>query len=538
MISEVSKTTEIIRKYGISADKKYGQNFLVDTDVVNKVGSLINNDDIVIEVGPGLGSLTEILCQKAKKVIAYEIDARMVEVLKETVQYDNLELINCDFLSVDLESVIYQEGSYVFVSNLPYYITAQILEKVFYHIGNIRKVIVMMQKEVGLKYTNPDVKEYGPLNVLMNYRSKVNVLTKVGKHSFIPAPNVDSVILDFDINNQIDNNAFFDFIYQSFEQRRKVLTSNLKEYGITTQTLKEIGLSETSRAEELKLNDFLKLFEYRKVIEKSYAKINVSLNVTGKREDGYHLLDMIMVPIDLYDDVEISLNDRDEFICNIDLKYDEHNTVYKAVELMREKYHFNEHFKINIFKRIPTQAGLAGGSGNAAAVLRGINKLLGLQLSLEELTFIGVKIGADVPYCIYNKCARVSGIGEKLSFFELKKTYSCLIIKPNSGISTKEAYKILDIDKCEHPNIDECLNNFKKHLPMKLGNSLEYSAFILSKEIKEIKDECLRYGFDNVLMSGSGSTVFVLYENKDINNLKEYMQKQGFYVVETTIILN
>lgn len=159
------------------------------------------------------------------------------------------------------------------------------------------------------------------------------------------------------------------------------------------------------------------------------AKVNLGLDVVGERADGYHLLDMIMVPLALGDDIDIEISDEDCFTSNTSLGWDKGNLMYRAVELMRQEYGIREHFKIDLHKRIPMQAGLAGGSADCAAVMRAVNVLCDLGLSEAELMKLGVRLGADVPYCIFNKPARVQGIGEVVSPIEIKKNYHILLVK-------------------------------------------------------------------------------------------------------------
>ena len=243
------------------------------------------------------------------------------------------------------------------------------------------------------------------------------------------------------------------------------------------------------------------------------AKINLGLDIIGEREDGYHLLDMVMVPLTLGDDIEIELSEEDCFTSNTSLGWDKGNLMYKAVDLLRKEYGIKEHFKIDLFKRIPMQAGLAGGSADCAAVLRAVNRLCGLDLSETELMKLGVRLGADVPYCIYNKPARVQGIGEIVLPIEVRNKYSILLVKPEEGVSTKEVYQLYD--SCRHVDIDRLVKQLSAGEKLSLGNVLEDSAFRLLPEIEAIKYLCITLGCDMSLMSGSGSCVFAIAENRD-----------------------
>lgn len=254
--------------------------------------------------------------------------------------------------------------------------------------------------------------------------------------------------------------------------------------------------------------------------ELARAKINLSLDVVCRREDGYHELSMIMLPLTFHDTLEIELSDRDSYTSDTDMIFDNTNTIVKAVHLMRETYKLNQCFKIHCEKRIPMQAGLAGGSADAAAVLRGINSLCDLKIPMNELALLGKRIGADVPFCVLNKPAYVSGIGEKIEPFEPIFDYEILLVKPSRGVSTKRAFEILDFNTAIHPAIDKIVEALKigktEDWITELGNTLEQSAFQLVPEISVIKKQLQSDGFDAVLMSGSGSCLFGLTRNHEL----------------------
>ena len=272
------------------------------------------------------------------------------------------------------------------------------------------------------------------------------------------------------------------------------------------------------------------------MIENAYGKINISLNITGIREDGYHLLDMIMVPIDLYDILEIDIAEKTTFTSNTPFGWDKGNLIYKAVEGMKKQFNIKDEFNIRLEKHIPAQAGLAGGSADAGAAIRILNRLCNLNLTDQQLIDFGVKIGADVPYCIFNKPSRIKGIGEQLEFFEMKKEYDVILVKPDQGISTVEAYKLSDKIGGEHPDIDKVVEAFINGTEIPLGNTLEKSAIALLPVIQEIKNDFISYGYDHPLMTGSGSTVFHLVDrNEDTDYLVSEMKKKYNFVVKISV---
>lgn len=258
--------------------------------------------------------------------------------------------------------------------------------------------------------------------------------------------------------------------------------------------------------------------------DKAYAKVNLSLDVFNIRDNGYHDLKSIMVPLNFYDDIEINIADKDSFECNIDLEYNEHNTIYKMIKLVRDRYKISDCFSVKVFKRIPMQAGLAGGTSDGASVLRILNKMYNLNLNKEEIKDLCLNVGADVLFNYYNKPALVSGIGDELEFIDIKKDYYVLLVKPNSGVSTKQAYDLLDMNKCDHPDVEKLKTNLinGENIKQLLGNSLEEPALKLNDNIACVKKEILKYT-DLAIMSGSGSTVFTIDE--DENGIKDIYEK-------------
>lgn len=265
MIGSIAQTTKLLKEYNLQAKKKYGQNFLISSAIIEKVGELIDKQTTVIEIGAGLGAITEILCLKAKQVFSYEIDKQLYNVLLEILPYDNLKLFNDDFLKTDLVQLLNEiEGRIVFVSNLPYYITTQILTKIFLNSEKIDLVIVMMQKEVADRFLKEKAdKEYNSLQVLVEYCADVEILSKVNKNNFIPVPGVDSTILKFKIKENLNNDYiidFYDFLNKCFLHRRKYVLSNLVNSGIKLNKDEFCDL-QNKRVEQMKLTDYIRIYE-------------------------------------------------------------------------------------------------------------------------------------------------------------------------------------------------------------------------------------------------------------------------------------
>ncbi len=277
---------------------------------------------------------------------------------------------------------------------------------------------------------------------------------------------------------------------------------------------------------------------------KAYAKINMSLDVVGKREDGYHLLEMIMQTIDLYDVVEVKkIKSGIKLECN---KYyvptDEKNIAYKAALLFKEKYNINEGVYINIIKNIPVCAGLAGGSTDAAAVLKIMNTIFNINAGDEELGEIAVKLGADVPYCINGGTALCEGIGERITQLKSFKDKILVLIKPNFGISTKEVYKEFNMNKVflhpETKNLIKAIENDDIYfVANNMKNLLENVTIRKNRTITYIKEDAKKMGCIGTMMSGSGPTVFAFFEDMlKAQRCYEYMKKKHTDVFITRTI--
>lgn len=262
----------------------------------------------------------------------------------------------------------------------------------------------------------------------------------------------------------------------------------------------------------------------------AYAKINLGLKVVGDTDDGYHLLDMVMLPISLCDYIEI--NKREDEIINVEvtnnIPFPKENSMTKAIKLMQETYNFKTGFDIKIEKNIPMQAGMGGGTSDAACVLKAVNEMMNINASLKELEPLAMKIGADVVYSLYSKLSRVQGKGEKVTLIDKKFIYPILIVKPRTGIKTKECFELYNKEEDNIPLniIDSLVNSIDKNILITRKyskNSLlkpaKKIAPIINKIIREMYDE----NIDLIQMSGSGSTVFCI--DRDITKLERLKDK-------------
>lgn len=278
------------------------------------------------------------------------------------------------------------------------------------------------------------------------------------------------------------------------------------------------------------------------MIERAYGKINLSLDITGVREDGYHTLESIFLPINFYD--EIIINKSDEMIYECDkhfIKFNESNTIVKAVNLMKQEFNIVDNFHIKLNKHLPMQAGLAGGSTDASAIIRAINSMYKLNLSKEKIQELCLKIGADVLFTYYNKPAVVSGIGENIRFIDVKDDYYILIVKPKYGVSTKDCYAKMNLETCSHPNInnlEKALVNGDDFIPY-LGNSMEDAAIEILGDIEKVKNDMIAAGAKFALMSGSGSSVFTMSKDKtQISSVYEALKEKCYFIRLTNMLKN
>ena len=262
---------ELINKYDFKFKKKFGQNFLKDNNILNNIinKSEVDKDTLVIEIGVGAASLTTLLCVLSKNVLAYEIDTELKPIIDETLKsYNNVEVKYVDFLKSNPKEDIkkYNYKKLYVVANLPYYITTPIIEKIINDKLDVDKIVIMVQKEVGDRFNaKPNTKEYNSLTIFLNYYFSINKLMNVSRNSFIPSPNVDSVVIEmkkrdnkYNVNNE---ELFFKLVRDSFKYKRKNLRNNLKGYDLEKieNILKQFNKDLNSRAESLTIENFVEI---------------------------------------------------------------------------------------------------------------------------------------------------------------------------------------------------------------------------------------------------------------------------------------
>lgn len=257
------------------------------------------------------------------------------------------------------------------------------------------------------------------------------------------------------------------------------------------------------------------------IYETAPAKINLTLDTLFKRDDGYHEIAMVMTTVDLNDRLSFQKRKDKKIVVEIEHNYvpDDHkNLAYRAAKLMMDTYNLEQGVTITIDKDIPVSAGLAGGSADAAASMRGINRLFNLNRPLKELSDLGIQIGTDIPFCIYNKTAICEGRGEKITFLNKPPSAWVILAKPDLGISSPDVFRALNLNEVHHVDTRMCEEAITtgdyQMLCQSLSNRLEPVSMAMHPEIKKIKNNMLQCGADGALMSGSGPTVYGLAQKE------------------------
>ena len=275
-LSSHQATKEVVQKHNFKFSKSLGQNFLIDTNVIDRIleGARVKEGDYVIEVGPGIGTLTKEMGRTAEKVVAIEIDKTLIPILEETLSdFPNIEVINQDILKVDVQELVKEKlngGPVKLVANLPYYITTPIVMKFLEEDIPVTDIVVMVQKEVADRMNaKPNTKDYGALSVAVQYYCDTEIVAKAPRHMFMPQPNVDSTVIGLHIREEkkynVDNeDVFFKTVKASFGQRRKTLLNSLGGLGFLNkeqikEALQEANIDEKRRGETLSIEEFASL---------------------------------------------------------------------------------------------------------------------------------------------------------------------------------------------------------------------------------------------------------------------------------------
>lgn len=493
--------SRLLTESGLSPRRAFGQNFVADPNTVRRIARLadVGPDDVVIEIGAGLGSLTLALAETGATIIAIEIDHGIAPVLRRVVAgCPNVTVVEADAMSLDWSTVIPEGRTAVVVANLPYNVATPLIADLLDTVPAITRFVVMVQREVALRLAaSPGSADYGAVSVKVAYWATARLLGDVPPSVFVPQPKVTSSILEItrraapavDVNPQ----DLFGLVRTAFGQRRKMLRRSLATYA-TPEDFARADLSPTARPEELDLAAWGRLTHViHGTVIHAPAKLTLSLRITGVRSDGYHLIDAEMTSLDLCDELHIRANHEkittDEPDIDIDVtgpyadgvEVDDSNLVHRALRFVGRSA------RVTVTKNIPHGGGLGGGSTDAAAIFRWAGR------TSPDDVVSSAAIGADVPFCIQGGRARVTGIGDILDPLEDVHQDFTLIIPPFQ-VSTPLVYRAWD--DLGGPRGEN-------------GNDLEPAAVHVEPRLAEWRDRIHSACGTRPTLAGSGATWFV-----------------------------
>jgi 16S rRNA (adenine1518-N6/adenine1519-N6)-dimethyltransferase len=512
----------LLDQHGLRPSKALGQNFLADTNMAAHIVRLagVQPGDRVVEVGPGLGSLTLALCEAGARVLAVELDHRFADALEGVVRdagYE-VEIVRADALTVDWARLLAGDERWTMVSNLPYNVATPVVMGALEHAPMIDRLLVMVQREVGERLAAvPGTKAYGAVSVKVAYYADAEVVGSVPASVFVPQPKVLSALVRLDRRSEpavetADPARMFELVRTGFSTRRKMLRRVLStELGADTERiLRMAGIDPAARAETLVLADWASLAHSavtgvpREVHLRAHAKVTLSLQITGTRADGYHELDAFFVSVSEPHD-EIVL--RPASVTSIavtgpqraGVPDDDRNLAVRAAHAL------DANVAIELHKGIPTGAGLGGGSADAAAVLLGVPKLAGFAVDAESLSRVAAALGADVPFCLRSAGPmRVRGIGDRLDRVTLPR-FSVVIATPTFGCDTAAVYRAWDtLGGPEGDAVDI------EGLPP-LRNDLERAAHAVEPRLAAFKVLVEHAAGVPAVLAGSGSSYAMLF---------------------------
>jgi 16S rRNA (adenine1518-N6/adenine1519-N6)-dimethyltransferase len=449
----------LLDAHGLRPNKALGQHFLADNNMAAHIVRLagVQAGDHVVEVGPGLGSLTLALCEAGAHVRAVEIDHRLAGALTEVVQGQPVDVVVADALKVDWPALLADHDRWIMVSNLPYNVATPVVMRALETAPTIDRMLVMVQREVGERLAAvPGTKAYGALSVKVAYYAQAEVVGSVPPDVFVPKPKVDSALVRLHRHAQppvsvADRDRLFELVRGGFATRRKTLRRALASVlgADAAGAFRRAGIDPSARAETLTLSQWAALAGAESTGPgaqtrlDAFAKLTLSLQVTGTRPDGYHELDALVVAVS---------EPHDELVLTPALSAsiavtgphahgvpaDDTNLAVRAARAL------GANVGIVLLKGIPAGAGLGGGSADAAAVLIGAPHAVGLEPHLFDIERIAAELGADVPFCLRSSGAmRVRGVGEDLARVIIP-AFAVVIATPPFGCVTADVYRAWD----------------------------------------------------------------------------------------------
>jgi 16S rRNA (adenine1518-N6/adenine1519-N6)-dimethyltransferase len=520
-----SEIQTLLEQHGIRPSKALGQNFLADTNMAAHIVRLagVQPGDHVVEVGPGLGSLTLALCEAGAHVRAVELDRRLAAVLEEVVRGKGVDVVNADALEVDWAELLADHDRWIMVSNLPYTVATPVVVRALETAPMISDFLVMVQREVGKRLAaGPGTKAYGALSVKIAYFTQADVVGTVPPAVFVPQPNVDSALVrlhrfDAPPVAVADPARMFELVRAGFATRRKMLRRaldsafHLNPNDSEARVFARAGIDPRARAETLTLAQWAALANAEagrrpEVRVDAFAKLTLSLQVTGTRADGYHDLDALVVSVSEPRD-ELVLRPATVTAISVTgpnaagVPTDSTNLAVRAAAAL------GANVDIELRKGIPHGAGLGGGSADAAAVLVGAPRVAGLDVHYLEIERIAATLGADVPFFVSRGGAmHMRGIGEELEPVNLPDL-AVVIATPPFGCATADVYRAWD-------DLGGPVGNTVaiEGLPP-LRNDLEPAAHHVEPRLVAFKAAVERAAGAPALLAGSGSSYALVFPN-------------------------
>jgi len=529
---------QLADRLDIRPTKKLGQNFVHDPNTVRRIvaAAEVTAQDHVLEVGPGLGSLTLALIDTVQDVTAVEIDPRLAAELPFTLAWrapeyaHKLRLIVKDALQVTRQDVddVGAPMPTALVANLPYNVSVPVLLHLLEEFPTITRVLVMVQSEVADRLAAaPGSKVYGVPSVKASFYGQVRRAGAVGKNVFWPAPKIESGLVRIDRFQPSPwpdgvKDSTFTLIDAAFAQRRKTLRAALAGvFGASSraeEALVRAGIDPTLRGEKLGVDDFVRLAAQLRHEAVAHGKVNLHLGVGNARPDGYHELTTVFQSLALADQVNVSIGDGPVGVTSIAVRgfdaqkvpTDDANLVWKAAELAGVSQALNVH----IDKGIPVAGGMAGGSADSAAMLRIMAVLNGLDnTQLEE---IAAQLGSDVPFTLHGGTMLGTGRGEKLEPLPTSGEYHWVLAVSSEGLSTPTVFATLDELRETNPELPRAgavdalasalLTGDPEQVAPHLANDLQAAAVALRPGLQDILDAGIQAGALNGIVSGSGPT--------------------------------
>jgi 16S rRNA (adenine1518-N6/adenine1519-N6)-dimethyltransferase len=514
----------LLKEHGLRPSKALGQNFLADTNMAAHIVRLagVKPGDRVIEVGPGLGSLTLALCEAGASVRAVELDRRLADVLAKVVAGKPVEIIQADARTVDWPELLADGDHWTMVSNLPYNVATPVLMGALERAPMIDRFLVMVQREVGERLAAiPGTKAYGAVSVKVAYYATAELVGAVPASVFVPQPKVVSALVRMERRAEpaiavSDPERMFELVRAGFSTRRKMLRRVLSaELGPDAEaTLRMAGINPAARAETLELPAWSALAQVvatgaaPRCLLEAHAKLTLSLHVVGTRADGYHELDALVVAVSEPHD-EVTLRPALTSSLLVTGLAGEGVPTGDDNLALRAALGLGANVGIELHKGIPAGAGLGGGSVDAAAVLIGVRRLAGIEVDPGDLDRFAASLGADVPFALTARGPmRMRGTGDELAAVTLP-SFSVVVATPPFACSTAAVYRAWDTLGGPVGETVEI-----QGLPP-LRNDLERAAHAVEPRLAAFKVLIEHAAGAPALLAGSGSSYALLFANHE-----------------------